>query len=113
MENFLVVVMIFCLGGILDWLNLFLALRSNMKGHGPSGFGVIAWLPYMIICLGTLHRPILIWDAKPVVLFKVLDFVAFTAFHVLCSYAIPYWHMKWLERRRRKKITPSNPTEQL
>ncbi|HKR02862.1 MAG TPA: hypothetical protein VJT09_19445 [Pyrinomonadaceae bacterium] len=78
---------------LLDLLSLFLALAVRTKGHGRSGLPLVSWLLYMLYGL----RPI----APKIdnVLTAILIIALLTIFHVLCHYAVPVLHLKYLQNR--------------
>jgi hypothetical protein len=81
-------------GIFLDLLSLYLGLVHNIKGYGASGIPVIPWLIYITSGLsptGTL---------KVSIIAGMLLFTLLTFFHVLCQYAIPVLHLKFLQNKQ-------------
>jgi hypothetical protein len=81
-------------GLFLDLLSLYLGLARNIKGHGASGVPLVSWWIYLIYGVSPIGA------MKVSVRTGILLFALLTFFHVLCQYAIPVLHLKFLQNRK-------------
>src|SRR2546423_899905 len=77
----------------LDLLNLFLGIRSNIRGNGFSRIHGVPLVLYAYVCIVTREKPVF-FGGEPLLIFKILDFAILSVFHVLLTYAIPMAHRK-------------------
>ena len=95
---------VFCmgLGVILDLFTLYLCINRNVRGRGASGIPVISlFLYWWMAVFSSVPVPFRGGQGlSATILYRLLNIVVMTAFHLLCQFVLPQLHRQWLARRR-------------
>jgi hypothetical protein len=87
------------IAALFDVWCLWAILAIIRRGRGNHGIPVLSWLIYMWLAL--LSRKPIPLAGEPEIMFRLLNIIILTAFHITCQFFIPSMYIWWIKHRKR------------
>ena len=86
------------IGVLLDLMSAMIECKRTIKRGGPSGIPVVSLVIYVLSII-SCNQAIPI-NGTPMWLYKILNILMFTFFHVLCHWFLPVLPLLWMKPRK-------------